>query len=103
MTANPTRGEPEEERAVSGVVELLLGNTEDTLGSGNVYTKQQRIAELAGQMPDASFTSLAYHIDLEWWFFAGAGFAALLIAWFTVGLQTVKAARVNPVDCLKDE
>ena len=45
----------------------------------------------------------AYHIDLEWWFFAGAGFAALLIAWFTVGLQTVKAARINPVDCLRDE
>lgn len=45
----------------------------------------------------------AYHIDLEWWFFAGAGLAALLITWITVGLQTIKAARVNPVDCLKDE
>ena len=32
----------------------------------NVYTKQQRIAELARLMPDVSFTSLAYHIDLEW-------------------------------------
>ncbi|MFQ5993068.1 MAG: group II intron reverse transcriptase/maturase [Nitrospiraceae bacterium] len=31
-----------------------------------MYTKQQRIAELARQMPDVSFTSLAYHIDLEW-------------------------------------
>ena len=34
--------------------------------SGNVYTKQQRIAELAKQMPEAGFTSLAYYIDLEW-------------------------------------
>ena len=34
--------------------------------SESVYTKQQRIAELAKQMPDAGFTSLAYHIDLEW-------------------------------------
>ena len=34
--------------------------------SGNVYTKQQRIAELAKLMADASFTSLAYYIDLEW-------------------------------------
>lgn len=34
--------------------------------SGNVYTKQQRIAELAKQMPEAGFTSLAYCIDLEW-------------------------------------
>jgi RNA-directed DNA polymerase len=45
---------------------LLVGNTEDTLESESVYTKQQRIAELAKQMPDAGFTSLAYHIDLEW-------------------------------------
>lgn len=34
--------------------------------SGDVYTKQQRIAELAKQMPEAGFTSLAYYIDLEW-------------------------------------
>ena len=45
----------------------------------------------------------AYKIELEWWYFAGAGLFALTIAWFTVGLQTVKAARVNPVDCLRDE
>ena len=45
---------------------LLLGDTGDTMRSENVYTKQQRIAELAKQMPEVSFTSLAYHIDLEW-------------------------------------
>jgi len=48
------------------VMGLLLGNTEDGLESFSVYTKQQRIAELAKQMPEAGFTSLAYHIDLEW-------------------------------------
>ena len=47
-------------------MELLLGNTEDALESVGVYTKQQRIAELGKLMPDASFTSLAYYIDLEW-------------------------------------
>ena len=45
----------------------------------------------------------AFHIELRWWYFAGAGLVALLIAWFTVGLQTIKAARVNPVECLRDE
>ena len=45
----------------------------------------------------------ALSIDLEWWYFAGAGVTALLIAWLTVGFQTFKAARVNPVQCLKDE
>lgn len=38
----------------------------DTLESKDVSTKQQRIAELAKIHPDVSFTSLAYHIDLEW-------------------------------------
>lgn len=45
----------------------------------------------------------AYRIDLKWWYFIGAGLIALFIAWLTVGLQTIKAARVNPVTCLKDE
>ena len=31
-----------------------------------VYTKQQRIAELARQSPEMGFTSLAYFIDIDW-------------------------------------
>ena len=31
-----------------------------------VYTKQQRIAELAKQMPEAGLHSLSYHMDLDW-------------------------------------
>jgi predicted permease len=45
----------------------------------------------------------AYRIDLEWWFFVGSGSLALLIALFTVALQTVRASRVNPTECLKQE
>ncbi len=45
----------------------------------------------------------AYPIQLEWWFFAGAGGTALLVAWLTVGFQTLKAAAVKPVKCLRDE
>jgi putative ABC transport system permease protein len=45
----------------------------------------------------------AYRVELEWWFFIGAGLVALLIAWFTVGMQTIKAARINPSQCLKEE
>ena len=47
-------------------MEPLLRNTEDTMKPENVYTKQQRIAELAALHPELSFTSLAYHVDLEW-------------------------------------
>jgi len=44
-----------------------------------------------------------YRINLEWWFFASAGLAALLVAWFTVALQTMRAARINPVNTLRNE
>lgn len=45
----------------------------------------------------------AYRIELAWWYFGGAGLAALLLAWLTVSVQTLRAVRVNPAECLKDE
>jgi ABC-type antimicrobial peptide transport system permease subunit len=45
----------------------------------------------------------AYKIDLEWWYFIGAGLLTMGIALLTVGLQSVKAAWVNPVESLKNE
>jgi ABC-type antimicrobial peptide transport system permease subunit len=48
-------------------------------------------------------SNFAFKIELEWWFFIGAGLSALLIAWFTVGLLTVKASRINPTECLRSE
>lgn len=47
--------------------------------------------------------SFAFKVTLEWWYFIGAGLTALLIAWLTVGSQAIKAARINPTQCLKDE
>jgi ABC-type antimicrobial peptide transport system permease subunit len=45
----------------------------------------------------------AFHITLRAWYFIAAGIIALAIAWTTVGLQALRAARINPVKCLKDE
>ncbi len=45
----------------------------------------------------------AYRIDMQWWMFVGAGLAAILIAFFTVGFQSIKAALANPVKSLKNE
>jgi putative ABC transport system permease protein len=45
----------------------------------------------------------AYRIDLRWWMFAGAGAMAVLIAFLTVGFQSVKAALANPVKSLRSE
>jgi len=38
----------------------------DTPRSGRISTKRQRIAELARQVPEMSFTNLAHHMDIEW-------------------------------------
>jgi putative ABC transport system permease protein len=45
----------------------------------------------------------AYRIDIQWWIFAIAGAAAILIAFITVGTQSVKAATANPAKSLKSE
>lgn len=45
----------------------------------------------------------AYHINLEWWYFAGTAIIAITIALLTVGFQSVKAAMVNPAKSLRSE
>ncbi|RFS26621.1 ABC transporter permease [Chitinophaga silvatica] len=47
--------------------------------------------------------SFAYRINLSASYFIIAALVALAIAWFSIGLQTIKAARVNPLLSLKDE
>jgi ABC-type antimicrobial peptide transport system permease subunit len=47
--------------------------------------------------------SFAFRISLEWWYFGGAGIAAVAIAWLTVGTQAFRAARISPAKCLKNE
>ncbi len=84
--------------SVASIVQLLSSD----------FTKMVLVA-IAVALPISYFVakhwlqSFAFHIDLQWWYFVGAGVLALVIAWFTVGLQTVKAARVNPVDSLRNE
>ncbi len=45
----------------------------------------------------------AYRIDLQWWMFVAAGSVAILVAFLTVGFQSVKAALTNPVQSLRNE
>ena len=47
--------------------------------------------------------SFAYRIDLNVWYFIGAGILTLLIAWITVGTQAIKGALANPVKSLRYE
>ena len=45
----------------------------------------------------------AYRIDIQLWFFALAGIAAIFIALLTVSYQSVRAALANPVSALRTE
>jgi putative ABC transport system permease protein len=47
--------------------------------------------------------SFAYRINISWWVFFVAAFAALFIALITVSFQAIKAATVNPVKSLRTE
>lgn len=47
--------------------------------------------------------TFAYRIELQTWYFITAGLLALLISWMTVGMQALKVATVNPIQCLREE
>lgn len=47
--------------------------------------------------------NFAYRIRVEWWVFLLAGGAAILVAMFTICLQSLKAAFMNPVKTLRAE
>ena len=45
----------------------------------------------------------AYRIELNWWVFIIVGLIAILIAFITIGSQSLKAALGNPVEAIKSE
>jgi putative ABC transport system permease protein len=45
----------------------------------------------------------AYRIDIQWWVFILAALIAILIAFFTISSQAIKAAITNPVNSLRTE
>lgn len=52
---------------------------------------------------DMWLENFVFRIDLQWWFFGASALAALVISWLTVGVHTLKAASVNPAQCLRSE
>ena len=47
--------------------------------------------------------NFAYRVTISWWLFALPGVLILLVALLSVSAQTLRAARRNPVDSLRDE
>jgi len=52
---------------------------------------------------DKWLSSFAYRINIGWAIFALSSLGALLIAWITVGYESIKAAIVNPIKSLRTE
>ena len=48
-------------------------------------------------------TGFAYKTPVQVWVFVAAAGGSLLIAWLTIGFQSIRAANQNPVDVLRDE
>jgi putative ABC transport system permease protein len=47
--------------------------------------------------------NFAYRVEIHWWVFIAAGLSAMLIAFITISLRSVKAAMANPAKSLKSE
>jgi len=47
--------------------------------------------------------SFAYRVNIQWWVFVVAGLAAMLIAFLTISIRSIKAALANPVNSLRSE
>ncbi|MCB0530650.1 MAG: ABC transporter permease [Lewinellaceae bacterium] len=45
----------------------------------------------------------AYRVDIEWWIFAVAGLLAVMVAFATVSVQSMRAALSNPLEALRSE
>jgi len=48
-------------------------------------------------------SGFAYRVEIDLFIFLIAGVSVVAIAWLTVGYQSIKAARANPVDSLRHE
>ncbi len=48
-------------------------------------------------------TGFAYRIEFPWWATLVSGLAVMILAFFTISAQSVKAALSNPVDAIRDE
>jgi predicted permease len=60
-------------------------------------------APIAGWAMHRWLNDFAYRTSISWWIFAASGFAMVFVALATMGIQTFRAARSNPVKALRTE
>ncbi len=83
---------------ISGLVTMLSKDFVKLVGIAILIA-----SPIAWWAMDTWLADFAYRIDIQWWMFAAAGLAAVVIAVLTVSWQAIRAAVANPVDSLRDE
>ncbi|MEH6304587.1 ABC transporter permease [Olivibacter sp. CPCC 100613] len=84
--------------SVRGILQLL---TKDFLRL--VFVAIVIASPLAWWAMNKWLQDFAYRIEIQWWVFAIAGLAAIVIAILTVSFQAIKAALANPTKSLRSE
>ena len=60
-------------------------------------------APIAGWATYKWLQDFAYRTNMSWWVFVVSGLSMLLMALITLSMQTIKAAKANPVESLRSE
>ncbi len=84
--------------SVSGIVFLLSRDFSKMIAVSFVLA-----APLAGYAMHAYFQNFAYRTAISADIFIAAGLGAILLAWFTISYQSIKAALANPIDSLRQD
>lgn len=58
---------------------------------------------IAGYIMNAWLSDFALSVSIQWWMFALSGLIALMITCFTLAVQALKSASVNPIKSLRTE
>lgn len=83
---------------ITGIIMLLTG------GFIKIVLLASLIASpIAWWLMHEWLNDFAYHVKIEWWIFVIASLASVIISFFTIGYQSLRAALMNPVVSLKSE
>ena len=84
--------------SVSGIVGLL---SKDFLKP--VFLALFIASPIAYLLMNKWLQNFAYRVEVQWWVFLVAGFLAIVLAFFTVSFQSIKAALKSPVDSISND
>ena len=84
--------------SVSNIIGLLTKDFAKLMGFASLIA-----IPLGYVMANRWLADFAHRTNLAWWIFIGAGMTILIVGLLTVGVQSMRAALVNPVEAIKSE